>query len=279
MENVDAKAMKIVFVGRRTGFNMGIVNWLDENYTLCAALFIEEDWSSRRARINEVRKRVKRLGVLRVFDELLFYGFYSLWCGRREGELWSTILPRQFRMTSTIDRPCYSCDNIHNGHWLKKIKELAPDMIFGTCARTIFKPKLFNLPKFGTFMLHEGITPEYRGLHTVGWALLQGEPEYIGYTLLKIDEGLDSGPILCQAAYPDADKFGFYWRFVGHLALVHGLPDMKNALDALYLQKGMFQAVSQVGRTSKNYSWIPFSDYVRRRWRSLSHRLFSRATT
>ena len=279
MENLDAKEMKVVFVGRRTGVNTGIIKWLDENYTLCAVFFVEEDWSSRKARIKEVRRRVKRLGVLRVFDELLFCGFYSLWYGRREGQLWSTKLPEQFRMTSTIDKPCYSCDDIHKAYWLKKIKELAPDIIFGVCTRTIFKPNLFNIPKSGMFMLHEGITPEYRGLHTAGWALLQGEPEYMGYSLLKIDEGIDSGRILCQGVYPDADKFGFYWRFVGHLALVHGLPDMKNALDALYLQKGTFQEVSQVGRTSRNYSWISFSDFVRLRWRSLSRRLFSRATT
>ena len=279
MEKLDPKRMKVVFVGRRTGVNMGIIDWLDEHYTFCAAFFIEEDWSSRKARMKEVRRRIKRLGVLRTLDELLFFGFYTLWHGKKEDQLWATQFTEQFRTKSTIDEPCYSCDNIHKGSWLKKIKEIDPDIILGTFTRTIFKPKLFKIPKFGMFILHEGITPEYRGLYTAGWALLHGEPEYVGYTLLRIDKGIDSGPILCQGSFPDAGKFGFYWRFVGHLALVHGLPDMKQALDALYLHDGTFDEVSQVGRISRNYSWIRFSDYLRLRWRTLLHRLSNRETT
>ena len=42
MKTLDPKEMKVVFVGRRTGVNMGIIDWLDKNYTFCAAFFIEE---------------------------------------------------------------------------------------------------------------------------------------------------------------------------------------------------------------------------------------------
>ena len=210
-----------------------------------------------------LKKRAKRYGILRVFDELLFRGFYRLRYVKREGQLWSTIMPKQLRMVSTVDKPFYFCDDIHKDYWLKKIEQIEPHIIFGVCMHTIFKPKLFNIPKFGFFMLHEGITPEYRGLHTATWALLQREPEFIGYTLLKINEGIDSGAILCQGVYPDADKFGFCSGFIGHSALVYGLPEMKNALDKLYLNKGIFQEVSQKGRISKNYSWVSLSDYVR----------------
>ena len=279
MKTLDSKEMKVVFVGRRTGVNMGIIDWLDKNYTFCAAFFIEEGWSSRKARMKEVKKRIRRHGFLRTLDELLFFGFYTLWNGKKENRLWTTQLTEQFGTKSTVDKPCYSCDNIHKATWLKKIKEIAPDIILGTCVRTIFKPKLYKIPKFGMFVMHEGITPEYRGLYTAGWALLHGEPEYVGYTLLRIDEGIDSGPILCQGSFPDADKFGFYWRFVGHLALVHGLPDMKKALDALYLNNGAFDEVPQAGRISRNYSWIRFTDYLRIRWRALLQRLSNRETT
>lgn len=263
MEQPTPRDMNVVFIGRRNPFNMGIIRWLDESYTLTAVFFIEENRFSLSARIDKIRKRAKRRGALRVFDELLFQVFYRLWYGIRERYLWSKMMPEQFRTINTTDKPLYFCDDIHESSCLEKMRETNPDMIFSVCTHTLFKSELFSIPKFGMFMLHEGITPEYRGLHTPAWALLRGESEYIGYTLLRIDEGIDTGSILCQGVYPDADNFGFCWSFVGHSALVHGLPEMKNALDKLYLHGGEFHEVPQVGRNSRNYSWVALSDYLR----------------
>lgn len=267
--NDSSKGMKIVFVGRRNNFNTGIIKWLEENFTLCAAFFIEEDRFSLPARATKIWKRVQKLGVIRVLDELLFHTFFRLRYGRTEKQLWSRQMPEQFTTPFYVNVPCYSCDDIHANRWLEKIKQIEPDIVFSVCTHTFFKPKLFNIPRFGMFILHEGITPEYRGLHTVAWALLHGQPEYIGYTLLKIDQGIDSGPILCQGVYPDADKFGFCWSFVGHSALIHGLPTMKASLSKLYLANGVFPAVPQEGRASKNYSWVRFSAYAHLRGASM----------
>ncbi len=276
LERRDPKQMRVVFVGRRNAFDWGIIRWLDKNYTLDAAFFIEEDRFHFKTRVKKLRKRAKRLGITRVADELLFRAFCRLRYGSRQNRLFSTLIPEQFVSESTVDIPCHYCDSIHKEKWLSKIREMRPDVIFSVCTHTIFKKKLFRIPRYGLLMLHEGITPEYRGLSTPGWALLKREYEYVGYTLLKIDDGIDSGPILCQGTYPDADKFGFCYGFVGHAALVHGLPEMKRAMDTMYINDGRFDEVSQAGRISNNYSWIPFSAYLRLKCRSLRHRLFSR---
>ncbi|MFQ5922055.1 MAG: formyltransferase family protein [Anaerolineales bacterium] len=198
-----------------------------------------------------------------MFDELLFRGFHSLWHGASERRLWKRMIPKEFTRESAINNSTYSCDNIHEARWLSRIRDLAPHIILSVCTHTVFKPELFNIPKFGMFMLHEGLTPEYRGLHTPAWALLRKETELIGYTLLKIDEGIDTGRILCQGSYPDADNYGFCWSFIGHSALIHGLPQIKEALDGLYHQHGEFHEVSQANRNSSYYSWMALSDYLR----------------
>ena len=257
--------MRVVFVGRRTGFNNGLAHWLDKHYSLQGAFYIEEGWNRRRERFRAVWKRAKRVGPLRIADELLFYGYYLRRYGRGDERLWEAELPAQFRNPPPLDAPTYSCEDIHEPRWLDAIAALEPDIILSVCAKTIFRPSLFELPKMGMFILHEGVTPEYRGLHTAGWALLRGEPEYVGFSLLKADRSIDGGPILCQGAYPDALRWGFHWRFMGHRALLHGLPEMKAALDGLYARGGYFEPVSQSGRASHNYSWIRFSDYLR--WR------------
>ena len=84
--------------------------------------------------------------------------------------------------------------------------------------------------------------------------------------------GIDTGSILCQGAYTDADSYGFYWRFLGHRALLDGLPHMKASLDALYERRGQFEPVSQEGRESRNHSWIRMTEYVAYRLRALLSR-------
>lgn len=264
----DPKSMRVAFVGRRTGFNGGFIRWLDEHYTLAGVFFIEEDWRERSAQLREVRRRVKRLGFVRVVDELLFLIYYVRRFGKEERRLWDAEFPPRFLSVPDTAAPTYSCDDIHLREWRAKLKATNADVVFATCGRTIFRRQFFGIPRWGTFVLHEGITPEYRGLHTAGWALLKGELDFVGYTLLKVDDGIDTGLVLCQGAYADADRYGFYWRFLGHRALLDGLPHMKASLDSLYENDGRFEPVSQEGRESRNYSWIRLTEYIAIRLRA-----------
>ncbi len=267
MKNSDPKQMKVVFIGRRWSFNTGIVQWLAENYTLCGVFYIEEESSSLKWRIDQIRQRIKKGGLLRACDEIVFRAFYHLVYGRQEHRMWASRMPERFKSISDSKKPTHSCDDIHAEHWLSTLRDLDPDIVFTVCVRTIFRPQLFKVPRLGSFVLHEGITPEYRGLDTTAWALLRGQQEYVGYTLLKVDEGIDSGPILCQGTYPDAVTLGFHCSLVGHMALLHGLPEIKNTLDDLYRKSGNFTEVSKVGRISRNHSWVPMSSYLRLRWK------------
>ncbi|MBT5536292.1 hypothetical protein HOK31_24695 [Candidatus Poribacteria bacterium] len=272
MTTRDPKHMRVAFVGRRTGFNGGFIRWLDEHYTLVGVYFIEEDWPEAAARAREVRRRVKRLGVLRVVDELLFLSYYVLRFGKEERRLWDAGFPDAFLSVPETTAPTHSCDDIHSRRWRAELTAAAPDVVFATCGRTIFRRRFFGIPRYGTFVLHEGITPEYRGLHTAGWALLNSEPQYVGYTLLKVDDGIDTGSVLCQGAFADAEMYGFHWRFLGHRALLDGLPHMKESLDGLHENDGDFEPVSQNDRTSHNYSWIRLTQYVARRLSAMSRR-------
>lgn len=97
---------------------------------------------------------------------------------------------------------------------------------------------------------------------------MKEQPEFVGYTLLRVDDGIDTGPILCQGVFDDAERYGFHWRFLGHRALLEGLPHIKASLDALYENDGRFEPVPQEGRVSRNYSWIRFTEYVALRLRA-----------
>lgn len=70
-----------------------------------------------------------------------------------------------------------------------------------TCRFRLLAPETFSRPKWGAMNLHSSLLPKYRGVHPVSWALIDGETE-TGVTLHRIDAGIDTGPILNQAAVP-----------------------------------------------------------------------------
>ncbi len=66
---------------------------------------------------------------------------------------------------------------------------------------TIFKKPLIEAPEFGTINLHGGRLPEYRGGSPLNWQIINGET-IAGISVIRVDEGIDSGPVLAGAEFP-----------------------------------------------------------------------------
>lgn len=77
------------------------------------------------------------------------------------------------------------------------LKPLDPDLIIVFAYGKILPPEILNLPKIGCINIHLSMLPKYRGAAPVQWAILNGE-EKTGATIMKIDEGLDTGDIIKQ---------------------------------------------------------------------------------
>ena len=70
----------------------------------------------------------------------------------------------------------------------------------------ILRPDVLAIPDHGTLNVHASLLPAYRGASPINAAILEGEPE-TGVTIMLMDVGLDTGPVLAQARVaipPDA---------------------------------------------------------------------------
>lgn len=56
---------------------------------------------------------------------------------------------------------------------------------------------IFDAPKYGTLNVHTSLLPKYRGASPIQTAIMNGDTE-TGVTIMRLDEGLDTGPILLQ---------------------------------------------------------------------------------
>lgn len=67
----------------------------------------------------------------------------------------------------------------------------------------ILPPALLHLPRHGCINIHASLLPRYRGAAPIQWAIARGE-EQSGVTIMQMDEGMDTGPILLQRPTPIA---------------------------------------------------------------------------
>jgi methionyl-tRNA formyltransferase len=63
----------------------------------------------------------------------------------------------------------------------------------------ILPQAVLDLPRYGTLNIHASLLPKYRGVSPISEAILQGDTE-TGVTIMLIDAGVDTGPILLQRA-------------------------------------------------------------------------------
>jgi methionyl-tRNA formyltransferase len=68
----------------------------------------------------------------------------------------------------------------------------------------ILPQAVLDQPRYGTLNIHASLLPKYRGVSPISEAILQGDPE-TGVTIMLLDAGVDTGPILLSRAIPIAE--------------------------------------------------------------------------
>jgi methionyl-tRNA formyltransferase len=81
------------------------------------------------------------------------------------------------------------------------IAALAPEIIVVAAYGKILPKAVLDLPPFGCVNVHASLLPRYRGAAPIQWAIIRGEAES-GVTIMRMDEGLDTGAMLLRAAVP-----------------------------------------------------------------------------
>ncbi len=84
---------------------------------------------------------------------------------------------------------------------MAQLRAWAPDVIVVAAFGQILKPEVLNLPPHGCINVHASLLPRWRGAAPINAAILHGDAE-TGVTIMQMDEGLDTGPILAQRAMP-----------------------------------------------------------------------------
>lgn len=81
---------------------------------------------------------------------------------------------------------------------IDNIRSLAPDLIVVIAYGKIIPQEILDIPRYGCINVHASLLPKYRGAACLNAPILNGDAE-TGVTIMKMEAGLDTGPILKQA--------------------------------------------------------------------------------
>ena len=129
----------------------------------------------------------------------------------------------------TAKLPVLQPERARSEEFFKELRALQPDLIAVAAYGQILPASILTLPRFGCLNVHTSLLPKYRGAAPIQWAILNGDVE-TGVTIMKMDEGLDTGAIITQAATPihpedNADTLHDRLARMGAELLLRTIPD------------------------------------------------------
>lgn len=83
----------------------------------------------------------------------------------------------------------------------EQLRALEPDLSVVVAYGQLLKPEVLSIPRLGSVNIHGSLLPGLRGAGPVQWAIIRGL-ETTGVTIMRMDAGLDSGPMLLRVEEP-----------------------------------------------------------------------------
>ena len=102
---------------------------------------------------------------------------------------------------ATLGVPLEMPQRLRDAPSVARIESVRPELIVLADYGQLVPPAILDLPRHGALNLHPSLLPRHRGAAPVQAAILAGDAE-TGVTLLRMDAGLDSGPLLAQVRTP-----------------------------------------------------------------------------
>jgi folate-dependent phosphoribosylglycinamide formyltransferase PurN len=239
----------------------GLVRWLGSFSRFAGTVVIREPGGRLRKRI---AREIARVGFLRFLDVLAFRVYHRLMRAAGDRQ-WETRELARLRscFPDRPDAPERVVASPNSGEAQAFIREQQPDLVIARC-KTLLNERIFSIPRLGTYVMHPGICPEYRNAHGCFWAMATGDHANVGMTMLRIDKGVDTGPVFGYfRVEADARESHVVTQ---HRVVFEHLDAIRDQL--LKIEAGTASPIDAAGRKSATWGQPWLSALVRMRARS-----------
>ncbi|TMF51190.1 MAG: methionyl-tRNA formyltransferase, partial [Chloroflexi bacterium] len=132
-------------------------------------------------------------------------------------------------LSAELRLPVFQPERIRDEAAQDHIRAVGADIAVVVAYGQILPASLLEAPRLGTLNVHASLLPRHRGPAPIEWTILSGDPE-TGVTIMQMDAGVDTGPILTQervaiAADESAGRLEGMLATVGGRLLLRSLED------------------------------------------------------
>ena len=240
----------------------GLASWLASSMDL-RGLIVIRDRQTRRWQV--ARREIRRSGLLGFADVVAFRLYHAAALAGSD-EAWQAQELSRLRVRYPADLtnvPRVVVADPNNDQARDFLTAASPDLVIARC-KFILKPAIFSIARAGTYALHPGICPEYRNAHGCFWALANRDLERVGMTLLRIDKGIDTGPVYLHASCPIDERRESH-IVIQYRVVLENLDAIARRLIAV--ARGEHVApLSTAGRGSATWGQPRLTRYLRWKW-------------
>jgi methionyl-tRNA formyltransferase len=97
--------------------------------------------------------------------------------------------------------PIVQPTKLKTGQFAEWVRAQHADVALVVAYGRILRSDVLDAPRLGCVNVHASLLPQYRGAAPITWAVVHGEAQ-TGVTLMKLDEGMDTGPTFARVATP-----------------------------------------------------------------------------
>lgn len=97
--------------------------------------------------------------------------------------------------------PAFQTPTVKTPEAQERLRGLGADLFVVVAFGFILPRAVLQMPRYGCINVHFSLLPYLRGAAPVQWALIEGHAE-TGVTIMQLDEGMDTGPMLARLSTP-----------------------------------------------------------------------------
>ncbi|MBI1346655.1 formyl transferase [bacterium] len=249
----------------------GLARWLASFGDLAGIVEIREH---KQRKWKRIRRELRRVGPLRFLDVLAFRLYARLYQSARDAQ-WEADQLNQLRTAYPVDLaavPTLITDSPNSQNVRAFLTQQQPTLVIARC-KTLLAERIFTIPAQGTVVMHPGICPQYRNAHGCFWAMAEDDMSHVGLTVLKIDRGIDTGPIYGYFRY-NFDPLQESHHVIQHRTVFENLRDLQRLL--CEMAAGTAQPLTVTDTESREWGQPWLTKFLRYRRREQQRRMMPR---
>ncbi len=149
----------------------------------------------------------------------------------------------------TLGLPVLQPESLRSPEFIEALRKLSPDVIVVAAYGQILRQSVLDIPARGVLNIHPSLLPRWRGASPIPAAILAGD-NATGVSIMLMDAGMDSGPLLTQTDIPIGDEDTT-------LSLSHTLAGEAADLVAQTLPRWLSGELSQQPQDDKLVTYCP----------------------